>query len=344
MFSILAVVAVCLGTVTFSPHLASASTLGSDRARANQLLKQINHISAKVDFLGQKYDLSKIKLNKITNEIKNTKAEVAAIKKSVSKGRAQLEAEAVFAYVTNGAAASNNPLFSNSAAKTGATNVYNQLAQGDVAATISGLKNYRIELTQERSILASEVGRAAFLARAAAKSFHSANVYQASLNHALAQVKGSIATFIAQAEAAASAKEVSSFNAQSLADGITDPPPDSKADIAINEAMKFLGVPYVWGGASMSGVDCSGLIMLAYDAAGIDFPHYSGAMYEDTMRVPLVDIEPGDLLFYGYDGDQHVAMYVGDGKMIEAEMTGTVVHIVPVRLGYGFFGLGRPRG
>jgi hypothetical protein len=63
--------------------------------------------------------------------------------------------------------------------------------------------------------------------------------------------------------------------------------------------------------------------MLAYDAAGIDFPHYSGAMYEDTERVPLVDIEPGDLLFYGYDGDQHVAMYVGDGKMIEAEMTGT---------------------
>jgi cell wall-associated NlpC family hydrolase len=85
------------------------------------------------------------------------------------------------------------------------------------------------------------------------------------------------------------------------------------------------------------------LIMLAYEAAGIDFPHYSGAQYEDTQRVPLVDIEPGDLLFYGYDGDEHVAMYVGDGKMIEAEMTGTQVHVVPVRLGYGFFGLGRPR-
>ncbi len=87
--------------------------------------------------------------------------------------------------------------------------------------------------------------------------------------------------------------------------------------------MTYIGTWYVWGGASKSGVDCSGLIMLAYDAAGIYFPHYSGAMYEDTMRVPLVDIEPGDLLFYGYDGDQHVAMYVGDGKMIEAEMTGT---------------------
>jgi cell wall-associated NlpC family hydrolase len=344
MFSILAVVAVCLGTVTSSSRLASASTLGTDRARANQLLKQINRISAHVDYLGQKYDLAKIKLDKIANEITNTKADVKIIKQNVKMGDQQLRAEAVFAYVTNGAQASNNPLFSNSASKIGATNVYNQLAQGNVAQTLSNLKNYRIELTQERSVLASEVGRAASLTRAAAKSFHSANVYQASLNHALAQVKGSIATYIAQAQAAAAAKEVTSFNAQSLADGVTNPPPDSVADIAIRAAMTYIGTPYVWGGASRSGVDCSGLIMLAYEAAGIDFPHYSGAMYEDTMRVPLVDIEPGDLLFYGYDGDQHVAMYVGDGKMIEAEMTGTLVHIVPVRLGYGFFGLGRPRG
>ena len=344
MFSILAVVAVCLGTVTSSSHLASASTLGTDRARANQLLKQINRISAHVDYLGQKYDLAKIKLDKIASEITNTKADVKVIKKDVTKGDSQLRAEAIFAYVTNGSAASNNPLFSNSASKIGATNVYNQLAQGDVAATLSSLKNYKIELTQERSLLASEVGRAASLTRAAAKSFHSANVYQSSLNHALAQVKGSIATYIAQAEAAASAKEVTSFNAQSLSDGVTNPPPDSRADIAIRTAMSYIGTWYVWGGASKSGVDCSGLIMLAYEAAGIDFPHYSGAMYEDTERVPLVDIEPGDLLFYGYDGDQHVAMYVGDGKMIEAEMTGTRVHVVPVRLGYGFFGLGRPRG
>jgi cell wall-associated NlpC family hydrolase len=48
-------------------------------------------------------------------------------------------------------------------------------------------------------------------------------------------------------------------------------------------------------------------------------------------------------LFYGYNGDEHVAMYVGHGDMIEAEETGTQVHIVPIRLGYGFAGLGRPR-
>jgi cell wall-associated NlpC family hydrolase len=343
MFSILAVVAVCLGTVTFSSHLASASTLSTDRARANQLLKQINRISAHVDYLGQKYDLAKIKLDKIASEIRNTKADVQQIKKNVAKGDRQLRAEAVFAYVTNGAAASNNPLFTNNASKIGATNVYNQFAQGNVAATLSNLKNYKIELTQERSILANEVGRASSLTRAAARAFHSADVYQSTLNHALSQVKGNIATFIAQAQAVASAKTVSSFNAQTLADGTVNPPPDSRANIAINAAMQYLGTPYVWGGASHSGVDCSGLIMLAYQAAGIYLPHYSGAQYQDTMRVPLVDIEPGDLLFYGYGGDEHVAMYVGAGKMIEAETTGTLVHIVPVRLGYGFFGLGRPR-
>ena len=344
MFSILAAVAVCFGTVTVSSRPATASVLGTDRARANQLLKQINRISSQVDLLGQKYDLAQVKLHKITFEIKNTKSEVATIKSNVNKSAKQLAADAVFAYVTNGSAASNNPLFTNSAAKIGSTNVYSQLAEGNITSTISSLKSYRLELTEERSILADEVGKATQLARGAAASFHSANVYQASLNHALSQVKGSIATYIAQAQAAANAATVTQFNAASLSDGMTNPPPDSKANIAIGAAESYIGVWYSWGGASRSGVDCSGLIMLAYEAAGIDFPHYSGAQYADTERVPLADIEPGDLLFYGYDGDQHVAMYVGDGKMIEAEMTGTQVHIVPVRLGYGFFGLGRPRG
>ena len=138
------------------------------------------------------------------------------------------------------------------------------MAQGNVAQTISNLKNYRIELTQERSVLAAEVGRAATLTRAAAKSFHSADVYQASLNHALAQVKGNIATYIAQAQAAAAAKEVTSFNAQSLADGITNPPPDSVADIAIRAAMTYLGVPVRLGrrepiGRRLLGTDHAGL-------------------------------------------------------------------------------------
>ena len=344
MLSIVAVVAVLVSTVTLSPHLSGASGLATDRARANQLLQQINTDNAHVEYLGQKYDLAKLKLDKIHNEIINTKSAVATIKKNVTKGNNQLRQDAIFAYVTNGAAASNNPLFSQSASKIGATNVYNQLAEGNISTTLASLLNYRVELTQERSVLSAEVGQAVQFALAAARSFHSSNIYQASLHHALSQVKGNIATFIAQAQAAAAAQSVSTLNTSNLGSNYPAPPPDSKANIAVDAALSYVGVWYAWGGASRAGVDCSGLVMLAYDAAGIYLPHYSGAQFADTMRVPLSDIQPGDLLFYGYNGDEHVAMYVGNGQMIEAEMTGTRVHVVPIRLGYGFVGLGRPRG
>jgi cell wall-associated NlpC family hydrolase len=332
--------------VALSSRPAAASTLSQDRHRATELLNSINSLNARVQGLGQKYDLARINLDKITNLIRNTKATVKVIESNVAKGDAQLRSDAIFAYVTNGAAAANNPLFTPNASKVGATNVYNQLAEGNISTTLAGLKSYKIELTQERSILWGEEAQARAAASVAAKSYNTARGVQAALQHTLSEVKGQIASFVAQAEAAAAAKDAQTLHAAKPGQpgqNIVPPPPDSRANIAIRTAESYIGTWYVWGGASRSGVDCSGLIMLAYEAAGIDFPHYSGAMYQDTMRVPLWDIQPGDLLFYGYEGDEHVAMYVGHGDMIEAEMTGTQVHITPVRLGYGFAGLGRPR-
>jgi cell wall-associated NlpC family hydrolase len=192
--------------------------------------------------------------------------------------------------------------------------------------------------------LNAEDAHARAVTRAAAKSFHTSLVLQASLKNTLAQVKGQIGAYVAQDEAAANAASSSDLNSAAPIAGFPAPPPDSVANIAIRAAESYLGVPYVWGGASRGGVDCSGLVMLAYEAAGVDLPHYSGAQFDDTERVPLYDIQPGDLLFYGYNGDEHVAMYVGHGEMIEAPETGEVVHITPVRLGYGFAGLGRVRG
>ncbi len=307
------------------------------------LYKQIQTINSQVERLGQKYDQAHVKLENINNQITNTKNVVAGIERNVAKGNVQLRQDAIFAYVTNGSSASNSPLFSSSASKVGATNVYNQLAEGNISTTLASLKNYKIELTQERSILKGEVLQAANATRTAAKAFHDARVLQASLQNALNQVKGQIAYFIRQQAAAAAAKAAGTIASAKPIAGVPAPPPNTRAGMAIRAAESYIGVPYSWGGASRYGVDCSGLIMLAYAAAGIFFPHYSGAQYADTVRVPLWDIQPGDLLFYGYNGDEHVAMYVGNHQMIEAEMTGTRVHITPVRLGYGFAGLGRPR-
>ena len=345
--SCVAVVAVCIGTVAVSPRPSGASSIGSARAQAASLLSQINATTARVDRLGQRYDAAQISLNKIKTEIDTTASVVASIKQNVSKGNAQLQADAIFAYVTNGSSTGNNPLFTTNASKVGAANIYGQLAEGNIGTTIAHLRNYRIKLTHEQGLLRRERAQATAATAAAAQSFHSAQHYEATLHADLSQVKGRIATYIRQAQEAAAARSAATLQTAAPStsgyNSFPVPPPDSRADIAIRAAMTYIGVWYQWGGASRAGVDCSGLVMLAYDAAGIYLPHYSGAQYADTMRVPLYDIQPGDLLFYGYNGDEHVAMYVGHGDMIEAEMTGTQVHIVPIRLGYGFAGLGRPR-
>ena len=84
---------------------------------------------------------------------------------------------------------------------------------------------------------------------------------------------------------------------------------------AVAAAESQIGVPYVWGDESPgSGFDCSGLTAWAWGQAGVSLPHYSGAQMADSTPVPLSDLEPGDLLFYGPGGATHVAMYVGGGS------------------------------
>ena len=107
------------------------------------------------------------------------------------------------------------------------------------------------------------------------------------------------------------------------------------AEAAISAAQSYLGVPYVWAGESYDGVDCSGLTMLAYQAAGIELTHSSRVQYGEGEQVDLDDAQPGDLIFWSSDGTQegiyHVAIYLGDDEMIEAPTFGVPVQITSVR-------------
>ncbi len=329
------------GTLALSSN-AGASSISQEKAQAASLYNQIQQINSQVSYLGQQYDLAHLKLEGLVNQIANTKSIVQAIQNKVAKNYSQLRNDAVLAYVTNGAAQATNPLFSTNAQNIGATNVYTQLALGDIGTAISSLKTSKIRLTQERALLVQQESAAQAENNAAANALHQAQVLQANLNGALAQVRGQIQSYYNALQAAAQAQSAQALTtaAQSPPSTVT-PPPNTLGGAAVRAAESFLGVPYVWGGASRSGVDCSGLVMLAYQAVGVSLPHYSGAQYADTTPVSVAAMQPGDLLFYGPGGDQHVAMYVGGGMMIEAPDVGYTVHITPVRLGYGFVGVGR---
>lgn len=118
-------------------------------------------------------------------------------------------------------------------------------------------------------------------------------------------------------------------------DPTPEPPPASGSAVekAIAFAQDQLGEKYSWGGAGPSSWDCSGLTMRAWQAAGINLPHYAPAQYKATKRINVSDMRRGDLLFWSngsVNSIYHVAMYLGNGKMIHAPRPGRTVEIVSV--------------
>lgn len=115
-------------------------------------------------------------------------------------------------------------------------------------------------------------------------------------------------------------------------------------EFVIKRAQSQIGVPYSWGGgnaagpsrgidsgANTVGFDCSGLVLYAFAGAGIKLPHYSGSQYNLGRKIPSAQMRRGDAIFWGPNGSQHVAIFLGNGQMIEAPYTGSFVKISPVR-------------
>ncbi|WP_433526611.1 NlpC/P60 family protein [Nocardia pseudovaccinii] len=125
-------------------------------------------------------------------------------------------------------------------------------------------------------------------------------------------------------------------------------------ETVVDRAMSQLGVVYAWGGGDEDGptlgirdggvadsygdynkvgFDCSGLMIYAFAGIGVSLPHYSGYQYNAGTRVPVAERSRGDMLFWGPNGSEHVALYLGNGKMVEAPQSGEVVRVSPVREG-----------
>jgi cell wall-associated NlpC family hydrolase len=101
------------------------------------------------------------------------------------------------------------------------------------------------------------------------------------------------------------------------------------------------GIPYVWAGASSSGYDCSGLTMSAWRQVGVYLPHNAAAQRRSMPYVDRANLQVGDLVFYHSDL-HHVAIYVGDGKVMQAPQSGDVVRMTKMDYGSPIHSFGRP--
>jgi cell wall-associated NlpC family hydrolase len=111
----------------------------------------------------------------------------------------------------------------------------------------------------------------------------------------------------------------------------------------LTAALSRVGLPYVWGGDGPDVFDCSGLVQWSMRQAGIVMPRVAVDQAQTGPQIPIADLQPGDLLFYHTDPTaptyiSHVAIYIGDGRMLQAPEPGEDVQVVPADFGAGFAG------
>ena len=197
---------------------------------------------------------------------------------------------------------------------------------------------FQHQIARHRTLLRRERARQHQLVSERAAERNRAEGRVASERHLYASVKSQLQSLITQQQARqAAAAHVARIAAQAQAAApkgsfgvgspTVGPVPPGRYSGVVGIAMRYLGVRYVYGGASPSGFDCSGLVMYVFAQVGISLPHYTVAQYNypDSVSVSRSQLEPGDLVFFA--GLGHVGIYVGGGNFIHAPHTGSVVRI-----------------
>jgi cell wall-associated NlpC family hydrolase len=361
LLPVMTLVAVFSGTVVLATRPASGDSISGDRAKAAAIESELAAAQNQMSALSQQYDAARSRLQGIDANITTTKATIAADQKQVSGDRTRLSKAAIANYISDGSASSGNSIFSGNQKTQGAATEYNQIAEGDISLAVENLHTAENTLTAQQAQLTAQQGQASQQVNTeqAAVSQNAQEIQDQ--QNALAQENGQIANLVQQqqAQAVAAANQATQSrlaaaqqesSSPGLSPGLNQaapPPTAAGGEGAVQAAESQLGVPYVWGGESPKGsadpgFDCSGLTAWSWGQVGVGLPHFSGAQMADSAPVPISDLQPGDLLFYGPGGSEHVAMYVGPGTMIEAPFTGALVRETALRLSGGFVGAGRP--
>ncbi|MCP2030189.1 cell wall-associated NlpC family hydrolase [Okibacterium sp. HSC-33S16] len=151
--------------------------------------------------------------------------------------------------------------------------------------------------------------------------------YSATTAAELANARAVAEAAEATARRATFATQQTSFSGPSASDYLANPPyPNFSLDQVFNVALQYQGVPYVYGGATPAGFDCSGFVKYVYAQFGIDMPHSSTAQGNMGTRIAVEDAVPGDLVV----SSGHIGFYAGNGMILHASRPGTPLRIGPI--------------
>ena len=200
-----------------------------------------------------------------------------------------------------------------------------QAVEDKLAANQQALKGDQQQIAQLEKAWQAQQAKLAAEARAAAQ--------QAALKAQQARAAAQRAALEAEKARASARANTQDSSGSNGGQSVVNVPASGSGAKAVQIALKYMGVPYVWAGANPSGFDCSGLVMYVYGQLGVSLPHSAALQYECGTHVSRDQLEPGDLVFFG-SPIHHVGIYVGNGDMIDAPYTGVSVRIDPLQSDY----------
>jgi cell wall-associated NlpC family hydrolase len=339
-----------------APAAHATPSVSSKQAQAQSVLAQIQGLDANLERAVDAYNLANERLGQIQNDLRENKLELRLARRNLTRSQQMLSQRLVQIYTSGDDNTGLEVLL-------GASSIDELISRIDTMNRVSDqstevlrqVKIYRKVVKERRARLkTAHVEQARLVAERSAQKA-SIEGQLAERRHLLSSIKSEIAQIQAaeqarQAELAAQARaRLATAGATVLnasAGAVADPPatyapPPSKYGGVVGIAMQYLGIPYVYGGASPAGFDCSGFIMYVFAQVGISLPHNAAAQYGYGMPVSRDQLQPGDLVFF--NGLGHAGIYVGGGSFIHSPHTGDVVKISSISGWYSSTWVGAKR-